>query len=69
MCLGVPAKLIYKCGDKGRVRIGDAEIDVNLKLVPEVKVGEFVILHAGFAIQVLDEDAAYETLRMLDKII
>jgi hydrogenase expression/formation protein HypC len=65
MCLGIPAKVIKINGELATVQAGGTEINANIQLVPEVKEGEYVILHAGFAIQVLDEQAANETLELL----
>lgn len=42
--------------------------EVNLAMVPEVKVGDYVLLHAGFAIQTIDEKEAQETLKLLEEL-
>ena len=51
-------------GNKGIVDIGGVEREVGLNLIKEVKVGDYVIVHAGFAIQILDEKDALETLAL-----
>lgn len=65
MCLGIPAKVIKIFGETAKVQLGEAEITISIQLVPNVKEGEYVILHAGFAIQILDENLAKETLKLL----
>lgn len=69
MCLAVPAKVLSKKDDCAKVDFGDGTTrEVNVALV-DVKVGEYVIVHAGFAIQVLDEAEAKETLRLWDELL
>lgn len=69
MCLAIPAKVIEVKDDIAKVDFGAGTIrDVNVSLV-EAKVGEYVIVHAGFAIQVLDQKAAEETLKMWNEIL
>jgi hydrogenase expression/formation protein HypC len=72
MCLAVPGELLEVSGDDpltrtGRVRFGGAVREVSLALLPEVVVGEFVIVHVGVAIQRLDREAAARTLAALDE--
>ena len=72
MCLGVPGKVIEVHDDRvtpmATVDFGGAHTSVCLVYVPEAQVGEYVIVHAGFAITVLDEQAALESLRLFDEI-
>ena len=72
MCLAVPGKVteIYPHDDMmmGKVSFGGVQKEVCLDWVPEVKVGQYVIVHVGFAISVMDEDEALETLKMLDEM-
>jgi hydrogenase expression/formation protein HypC len=64
MCLAIPAKVVEIKGDIAKVDFGAGTMrDVNISLV-ETKVDEYVIVHAGYAIQVLDENAAEETLQL-----
>ncbi len=65
MCLAIPCKVLSIEDSKGIVELSGAKREVNLSLLEDVKVGEYVILHAGFAIQKLDEQSANETLRLL----
>lgn len=72
MCLGVPAKIeeIYqKDGLKmARVDFGGVSREVCLDYVPEARVGEYCIIHVGFAISLLSEAEAQETLTLLNQI-
>lgn len=72
MCLGVPAKIteIYEAeGLKmGKVDFGGAMREACLEYVPEAEVGQYVIVHVGFAISLLDELEAQETLELLREL-
>lgn len=68
MCLGVVAKVVEANGPDALVDVGGVVREARLDLVPEVQVGQYVMLHAGFAISVLDEDYVAERQAMLDEI-
>ncbi len=69
MCLAIPAKVLEKKGDRAKVDFGGGVIrNVNASLV-DVKVGEYVIVHAGFAIQVMDEKIAEESVEIWKEIL
>ncbi|MCK5328469.1 MAG: HypC/HybG/HupF family hydrogenase formation chaperone [Candidatus Latescibacteria bacterium] len=68
MCLAVPMRLVRREGDFGVAEVGGIEREIGLQLVDEVAVGDFVIVHAGFAIQKLDEEAAQETLALFEEM-
>lgn len=69
MCLAIPAKVVEIKGDLAKVDFGAGTIrDVNISLV-EAKIGEYVIVHAGYAIQVLDQKAAEETLQLWNELL
>jgi hydrogenase expression/formation protein HypC len=68
MCLGVPMKITSIQGREGRAELDGVVRRVGLDLVPGAAVGDFVIVHAGYAIQVLDEESALETLKLLSEI-
>jgi len=69
MCLAIPAKVIEVQGDVAKVDFGQGIVrDVNVTLV-EAHVGEYVLVHAGYAIQVIDQEAAEETLRLWEEIL
>ncbi len=64
MCLAVPMKLIKRDGDIGVVELGGVTREVSLMMMPDARVGEYLIIHAGFAIQRLDEEEARQTLEL-----
>ena len=69
MCLAIPAKVLEKTGNNAKVDFGDGtKRDVNISLV-DVRLGEYVIVHAGFAIQVLDKKYAEESLKLWAEIL
>ena len=69
MCLAIPAKVISIQEDKAKVDFGEGVLrEVNVALV-NVKVGEYVLVHAGYAIQVLSEEEALETIRLWNEIL
>ncbi len=68
MCLAVPMSVLSVSGDQGRVRSAGVEMDVSLVLVEDVKPGDYVIVHAGFAIQRLSEEDARETLEIFSRL-
>lgn len=69
MCLSIPAKILSIDGQRARVSLSGAEYNAALDLVEDVKVGDYVLLHSGFAIQVIDENEAQETIRLLNEVI
>lgn len=64
MCLAIPALITSIEGTTARAEIGGVERTISLALTPKAQVGDYVIVHAGFAISVLDEAEAQETLRL-----
>lgn len=71
MCLGVPGRVIEVGTDAwsmARVDFAGIERSVSLQLVPDVGVGDWVLVHAGFAIQQIDEREAEETLKLMDEM-
>ena len=68
MCLGIPAKVIEIDKNTAKVELGGLLRDISLDLCPEVSVGDYVLIHTGFAIQRLDEEDARETLDLLKQI-
>jgi hydrogenase expression/formation protein HypC len=72
MCLGVPAKVLeirrtdVPC--MGTVDFGGVQREICLDWVPDVREGNYVLIHVGFAISVIDEAEAHETLRLLAEL-
>jgi hydrogenase expression/formation protein HypC len=68
MCLAVPGKIVSISGDeplnrRGKVSFGGVVKEVSLAYLPEVEVGEYVVVHVGFALSKVDEKAAEQTLK------
>ncbi len=68
MCIGVPGKIVSKNGIEGIVETKGIERNVNLILVPEAKLGDHVLIHAGAAIQLIDAKEAQLTLELLEEL-
>jgi hydrogenase expression/formation protein HypC len=68
MCLAIPALVKKIDGNTGQVDMGGIEAAISLLLTPRVRVGEYVMVHAGFAIGVIPGDEAVETLRLLNEL-
>jgi len=70
MCLGIPAKVIEIDNNKyGKVDYMDTQVKCNFALIEDIKVGDWVIIHAGVAISKLNEDEARETFDLLKEYI
>ena len=69
MCLGVPMKIVeMKDADCGTAELEGVRYAVSLNLLEEPKIGDYVIVHAGFAIERLDEDEANERLALFKQL-
>ena len=69
MCLAIPARVISIVGDKAQVDFGEKVLrEVNVTLV-DAKVGEYVLVHAGYAIQTMSEKDALETLSLWNEVL
>ncbi|MBS1237435.1 MAG: hydrogenase [Deltaproteobacteria bacterium] len=68
MCLSVPGKVVEIQNNMAKVEVGGVIRDVSMDVCPDVAVGEYVLIHTGFAIQKLDEKEALETLDILRKM-
>lgn len=73
MCLAVPGKIL-EISEKdsltrtAKVSFGGAVKDINISFVPEAKVGDYVLAHVGFALNIIDEDEAMKTFDYLKQI-
>ena len=65
MCLAVPAKVIEKKDMVATVEVEGIRRDISLMLLPEANEGDYILMHAGFAIQVIDEEEAKITTELL----
>ena len=68
MCIGVPLKLLERDEYSGIGEIEGVQRRISLALVPEAKVGDYVLIHAGSGMKVIDEPAAAETIALLQRI-
>ena len=69
MCLAVPAKIVrLEESGQGTASYMGSEVKANFSLVPKARPGDWVIIHAGFAISVVDEAEARETLRLFEEM-
>ena len=68
MCLAIPALVKSICDHEAEVEIGGTSYKANVWLTPQVKIGDYVLLHTGYAINVIDEEEALETLKLLREI-
>jgi len=68
MCLAIPVMITKIEGKEAEIDIGGISRRISVWLTPEVKVGDYVLLHTGYAISVLDQTEAEETLRLFEEI-
>jgi hydrogenase expression/formation protein HypC len=73
MCLGIPGKIIEIHNDRGlrmcKIDFGGVVREACIETLPEAKVGDYTIVHAGFALNLLSEEDAQETLALLREIM
>lgn len=66
MCLAIPAEIVAIDGEMATVKVGEAVRKASLMLLPEAgRIGDYVIVHAGFALHKVDPDEARESIRLL----
>jgi hydrogenase expression/formation protein HypC len=68
MCLAIPALIKSIDGKEADAEIGGVTRRISLWLTPEAKVGDYVLIHTGYAINVLDKEEAEETLKLFEEI-
>jgi hydrogenase expression/formation protein HypC len=68
MCLGVPTKIVKIEGELAIAEVGGVQREISLIMTPGARVGDYVIVHAGFAIQILDRQAAEESLKIFERM-
>ena len=69
MCLAVPVQVVSIQGSEAEVEIGGVRRRVSIMLTPEAKVSDYVLLHTGYAINVIDKAEAQETLKLLEEMM
>lgn len=68
MCLAIPAKIIELCSDNlAIVDLAGVQKEISISLVDGVKVGDYVIVHVGYALQIVNEEEAKQTLSIFAK--
>ncbi len=68
MCLAVPMKIIEIRGDRGVAETGGVRREVGLQLLDGIRIGDYVLVHAGFAIQIVDPSEAEKTLELFREL-
>ena len=69
MCLAVPALIKSVCSQTAEVKLSGITRLVSIVLTPDVKAGDYVLIHTGYAISVIDEDEAQETINLIGDIL
>lgn len=69
MCLAIPAEVLEIMGDRAKVDYGGVIREISVSLIETPKIGEYVIVHAGYAIQTMDAAEAEETLDLFRQIL
>lgn len=69
MCLAVPAKIIEKKEMMATVEVEGIRRNISLMLLPEANTGDYILMHAGFAIQIIDEEEAKITSELLKEVL
>jgi hydrogenase expression/formation protein HypC len=69
MCLGIPGKVVEITEGMAKVDVGGTRKEASLMLLEEASIGDYVIVHAGFAIEKVDEKEAEKTLEIVDELI
>ncbi len=68
MCLAVPVKVISIKNTEAEVDIGGVGRRISTVLTPDVRAGDYVLLHTGYSISIVDENEALETLKLFEQI-
>jgi hydrogenase expression/formation protein HypC len=68
MCVAIPAKVKSIDGSIADVEVGGVSRKVSVQLTPEVQKDDYVLVHAGFAIHIIDEQEARETLKLFEEL-
>lgn len=68
MCLAIPAKIVSIDNQRATVEVGGLTREASVVLLPDAGLGDYVLMHAGFAISLVDEDEALETIRLFEQL-
>ncbi len=68
MCLSIPALILSISGDMAEVSAGGSVFKAGIQMIEDARPGDYVLLHAGFAIQKISGEQALETIRIIDEM-
>ncbi|MFZ2341073.1 MAG: HypC/HybG/HupF family hydrogenase formation chaperone [Bacteroidales bacterium] len=68
MCLSIPAKILSISGSMAEVSAGGSVFKAGIQMIEDARPGDYILLHAGFAIQKISEEEALETIRIIDEM-
>lgn len=68
MCLAIPVKVKAIKGTEAEVETGGTTYSASIRLTPQAKVGDYVLLHAGYAISIVDKEEAEQTIALFEQI-
>ena len=68
MCLSIPAKILSIEGQTARASVGGTIINVGLHMIDDIKEGDYVLVHTGFALHKISDDEAQETLKLIKEM-
>jgi len=68
MCLSIPALILSVSGDMAEVSAGGSVFKAGIQMIEDARPGDYVLLHAGFAIQKISGEQALETIRIIDEM-
>jgi hydrogenase expression/formation protein HypC len=69
MCLAIPGKVVAIDGTEGTVDFGGVSQKVRIDLISDLNIGDYVIVHTGFAIEKMDKEDALETLQLWEELV
>jgi hydrogenase expression/formation protein HypC len=68
MCLSIPGKVIEINGNVAKASVGGTMVNAGLHMVDDVRVGDYILIHTGFALQKISEEEALETLKLIKEL-
>ncbi len=68
MCLGIPGKILEINGNMAKTSVGGTIVNAGLHMLSDVRVGDYILIHTGFALQKISEEEALETLKLIDEL-
>jgi len=68
MCLAIPAKIVDIDNQSATVEVGGVTRQASIVLLPDARLGNYILIHAGFAISLVDEAEALETIKLFEQL-